>query len=150
MSNISDIIAFDGAATPASHTFKPQSVTRDNGTVTALWKEVVSTVPDAAQGTVTMSMKKLGSGIYRVNSRVSIPVMEAIAGANSSGYTAPPKVAYTDTVDTVAYYSDRGTIAGRRLSRQLSINILNGVSTAVTPVTSGPVAELFDLLLMPT
>lgn len=150
MSNINDILAYDGAATPALHTFKGQSVTRDNGTITALWKEVVSTVPDAAQGTVTMSMKKLGSGIYRVNTRVSIPVMEAIAGANSSGYTAPPKVAYTDTVDAVAYFSDRGTIAGRRLTRQLSINILNGVSTSVTPITTGPVADLFDMLLMPT
>lgn len=97
-----------------------------------------------------MSLKKLGSGIYRVNSRVSIPVMEAIAGNNSSGYTAPPKVAYIDTVDTVAYFSDRGTIAGRRLARQLSVNIAGGIATTVTPVVTGPVAELFDLLLMPT
>jgi len=150
MSAISDIIAFDGASTPASHTFKPQSVTREAGLVTALWKEVVSTVPDAAQGTVVMSMKKLSSGIYRVNTRVSLPVMEAIAGNNSSGYTAPPKVAYIDTIDAVGYYSERGTIAGRRLARQLSINILGGITTSVTPVTTGPVAELFDLLLMPT
>ena len=118
MSNISDIIAYDGAATPVSHTFKPQSVTREKGLVTAMWKETVSTVPDAAQGSVIMSLKKLGSGIYRVNSRVSIPVMEAIAGNNSSGYTAPPKVAYIDTVDTVAYFSDRGRLldAGWRAS----------------------------------
>jgi hypothetical protein len=150
MSAISDIIAFDGAATPASHTFKPQSVTREAGLITALWKEVVSTVPDAAQGTVIMSLKKLSSGIYRVNTRVSLPVMEAIAGNNSSGYTAPPKVAYIDTVDSVGYFSERGTIAGRRLSRQLTINILGGITTSVTPVTTGPVAELFDLLLMPT
>jgi len=150
MSAISDIVAFDGAATPVSHTFKPQSVTRENGVVTAFWKEVNVSVPDAAQGTVTMSLKKLGGGIFRVNSRVAIPVMEAIAGNNSSGYTAPPKVAYIDTDDNVGYFSERGTIAGRRLVRQLATNILNGVSTSVTPVTTGPVAELFDLLLMPT
>nr|QDH87542.1 MAG: hypothetical protein H4BulkLitter238406_000001 [Leviviridae sp.] len=118
--------------------------------VTALWKEAVSTVPDAAQGTISMSLKKLPSGIYRVNTRVAIPVMEAIAGNNASGYTAAPKVAYIDTVDTSAYYSDRGTINGRRLVRQLAVNVSNGISTSVTPVTTGPVAELFDQLLMPT
>lgn len=150
MSNISDIVAFDGATTPVAHTFKAQSVSREAGVVTALWKEVVATVPDAAQGTVTMSLKKLASGIYRVNSRVAIPVMEAIAGNNTSGYTAPPKVAYTDTVESIAYFSERGTINGRRLVRQLATNILNGVSTSVAPVTTGPVAELFDQLLAPT
>jgi len=150
MSAITTLIAFDGAATPVSHSFAPQSVTREKGQVTAMWKETVATVPDAAQGTVVMTLKKLASGVYRVNSRVSIPVMEAISGANSSGYTAAPKVAYVDTADTVGYFSERGTIAGRRLARQLSTNIMNGVTTSVAPVLTGPVAELFDQLLMPT
>jgi hypothetical protein len=150
MSAIANIVAYDGAATPVVHTFNPQSVTREKGLVTATWKEVVTSVPDAAQGSVVMTLKKLGSGIYRVNSRVQIPVMESISGNNSSGYTAPPKVAYVDTVDSVAYFSERGTPAGRRLTRQLATNILNGVATSVAPVTTGPVAELFDLLLMPT
>lgn len=150
MSAMADIVAYDGASTPASHTFKPQQVTREDGLITAVWKEVVTTVPDAAQGTVTMSLKKMNSGVYKLNSRVAIPVMEAINGNNSSGYTAAPKVAYIDTVDTVCYFHERSTIADRRLVRQMSINILNGVITSVTPVTTGPVAELFDLLLAPT
>jgi len=150
MSAIANIVAFDGATVPVVHTFSPQSVTREKGVVTAFWKETNIAVPDAAQGSINMTMKKLGSGIYRVNSRVAIPVMEAIAGNNSSGYTAPPKVAFVDTMETIGYFSERGTAGGRRLVRQLAVNVTNGIATTVTPVTVGPVADLFDLLLMPT
>jgi hypothetical protein len=87
------------------------------------------------------------SDVYRVDTRVEIPVMEAIAGNNVSGYTAAPKVAYVDTVLTTGFFSPRSTIAGRRLVRQLAVNIANGVSTSVTPVTTGPVADLFDSLV---
>jgi len=150
MSAIADIIAFDGAATPVSHTFKAGSVIRQtDGTILANWKEANVSVPDAAQGKVFMSMQRQKSGIYRVQSRVEIPVMEAITNQNSSGYTAPPKVAYVDTVVTTGYFSERDTVTGRRLVRQLANNIMNGVATSVVPVTTGPVAELFDLLIAP-
>lgn len=150
MSAIADIIAFDGASTPVSHTFKAGSVVRDtDGSINANWKEANVSVPDAAQGKVFMSLAKQKTGIYRLYSRVEIPVMESIAGNNSSGYTAAPKVAYVDTVVTTAYFSERGTISGRRLVRQLSNNIMNGIATTVAPVTTGPVADLFDLLIMP-
>jgi hypothetical protein len=151
MTAIANIVAFDGASTPVSHTFVAGAVTRESdGSVVANWKEANVSVPDAAQGRVTMSMLKQKSGVYRVISKVEIPVMEAIAGNNSSGYTAAPKVAYVDTVVTTGYFSERDTPAGRRLVRQLSTNIMNGVATSVTPVTTGPVAELFDLLTMPS
>lgn len=149
MSQMSNLVAFDGATTPVAHTFVPQSVTREAGVITAVYKEAIATVPDIAQGTVQLTLKKLASGIYRVTSRVAIPVMEATNGSNSSGYTAPPKVAYVDTVESIGYFSERGTIAGRRLVRQLSTNIMNGVSTTVAPVITGPVAELMDLLTVP-
>lgn len=150
MSAIGNIVAFDGAATPVSHTFAPVSVVKENGVVFAMWKETTTTVPEAALGRVRMSMQKLKDGIFRVNSRVEIPVMESISGVNASGYTAAPKVAYVDTVDTIGYFSERGTAAGRRLVRQLSTNIMGGIATSVAPVTTGPVAELFDLLISAT
>jgi len=150
MSAIADIVAFDGAATPVSHTFKAGSVIRQtDGTILANWKEANVSVPDAAQGKVFMSLQRQKSGIYRVQCRVEIPVMEAITNQNSSGYTAPPKVAYVDTVVSTGYFSERDTVTGRRLVRQLSNNIMNGVATSVAPVTTGPVAELFDLLIAP-
>lgn len=148
MTTQADITVFDGAATPVSHTFYAANVSKEKGVVTAWWKEAVTTVPDIAQGTIAMSMKMMGNGIVRVNSRVSIPVMESITGQNSSGYTAPPKVAYVDTVDIVGYFSQRGTVLGRRLARQLALNVASNVSTSVAASTAGPVADMFDKLIM--
>jgi len=150
MSAIANLVAYDGASTPVQHTFVAGSVVREaDGSITANWKEAVTTVPDAAQGKVTMNLTRQKSGLYRVTTRVEIPVMESISGANSSGYTAAPKVAYVNTVTTTGYFSERSTIAERRLVRQLAVNIDNGVLTSVAPVTTGPVAELFDLLTAP-
>lgn len=73
--------------------------------------------------------------------------MEAINAQNSSGYTAPPKVAYIDTVEIVGYFHERSTIAGRRLARQIAVNVAGNVSTTVAAATAGPVAELMDQLI---
>lgn len=150
MSTIANIVAFDGATTPVSHTFVPQSVTREKNKITAFYKEANVSVPDVAQGKITLSLEKLSSGVYKVDSRVEIPVMESIAGNNSSGYTAAPKVAYIDTVNSTGFFSDRSTITDRRITRGISNNVMSGVSTTVALVLTGPVAELFDQLVMPS
>lgn len=150
MSAIADIVAFDGAATPVSHTFKAGSVVRStDGTILANWKEANPALADVAQGKIFMSLQRQKNGQYRVNSRVEIPVQETITGQNSSGYTAPSKVAYVNVVSSTGYFSERCTITERRLVRQLSNNVMNGVATSVAAVVTGPVAEMFDLLIMP-
>lgn len=150
MSQIANITVFDGAATPVSHTLVPVSVTREKGKVTALWRENLSSLPVYAQVSVSMSIETLKSGVYKVEQRTVVPVMEAILNQNASGYTAAPKVAYEDTVITTGYFHQRSSVSGRRLVRQLAINIDGNVSTTVTPVTTGPLPELFDLLVAPT
>lgn len=150
MSAIANIVAYDGAATPVIHTFVPQSVTREGRKITAFYKEAVASVPDAAQGRITLSLEQLPSKVYRVESRVEIPVMESISGQNSSGYTAPPKVAYVDTIQSTGFFSDRSTITDRRIARGISNNSMSGVSTSVALVLTGPIAELFDQLTMPS
>jgi len=150
MSQLANIIAFDGAATPVTHTFVGEQVAPDvDKSIVASWKESAAGVPDYAQIRVVERKKRLPNGIFRVSMRVEVPVMESISGQNSSGYTAPPKVAYVDTTELVGYYSERSLIAGRRLSRQLCINIAGNVSTSVAPVSTGPAPELFDQLIMP-
>jgi hypothetical protein len=150
MSSIANIVAFDGAATPVTHTFVAASVVREGNVIIASYKESLAGVPDYAQTTVTIKKNRLGSGVTRVSTRVEVPVMEAILNQNAAGYTAAPKVAYIDTVEVVGFYHDRSLIAGRRSSRQLALNIANSISTSVTPVTTGPVPEAFDQLVMPT
>lgn len=149
MAQIANISAYDGAATPVLHTFLPVSVVREKDEVIADWREAIASVPVYAQPRVTMRLKRLGSGVYRVSSRVSVPVMETVGSQNAAGYTAAPKVAYENTVETIGYYHERSDITGRRLARQLAVNIDNGVTTSVAPVTTGPVADLFDLLSAP-
>lgn len=150
MSAISNITAFDGASTPVSHTLVATSVSKEKNVVQAVWVEKVASLPEYAQVRLAMKMEKLKSGVFRVEERLEIPVMESVSGQNSSGYTAAPKVAYTDTHVTVGLFHERGSIAGRRLCRQLGLNIHGGITTSVTPVTTGPAAELFDLLVAPT
>lgn len=150
MSAIANIVAFDGATTPVSHTFTPISVTREKGMVLAEWRENVAGLPAYASPRVSMRLEKLKSGLYRVESRVVVPVMESVSGQNAAGYTAAPKVAYENTDVTIGYFHERSDLTGRRLVRQLAVNIMGNVSTTVTPATTGPAAELFDLLVTPT
>lgn len=149
MAQMANIVAFDGAATPVAHTFYPVSVEKEKGEVVALWREQQASLPIYAQGTVTMKLKRLASGVYRVSSRVEIPVMESISGQNAAGYTAAPKVAYVDTHETVGYFHERSSIANRRTVRQLGVNIGNNVTTSVAANAAGPLPELFDLLVAP-
>lgn len=150
MSAIANIIAYDGAATPAIHSFVPVSVTREKDSVVAEYREQIASLPAEAQGRVTVIKTSLKNGIIRTSTRVEIPVMEAIGAQNAAGYTAAPKVAFIDTCDIVSYASPRSTITGRRTVRQLAVNIGNNVSTSVAAATTGPVPEVVDLLVAPT
>lgn len=151
MSSIANIIAFDGADTPVEHTFLPVSVESDPKSTIAFYRESMAGVPVYAQPRVTIiAYKKSGNGIYRNEVIVEVPVMESVTSANAAGYTAAPKVAYVNTYKGTSMSHERSDIAGRRLVRQLAVNIIGGVATTVTPVATGPVPESTDLLIMPT
>lgn len=150
MSAIANIVVFDGAATPVSHTLNPVSVTRDKGKVTAMWRENIATLPAEAQVYCIATVGLSTRGTFISTLEVGVPVMEAIAGNNASGYTAAPKVAYVDKNVWTNYAHQRSTLNSRRLARQLLTNISNNVSTSVAPATTGMFAELIDMLLTPT
>lgn len=153
MSNIANIVVFDGAATPVSHTLVPVEVTKDpkTGAITAVWREQLASLPTYAQVTATARLSKTSkSGVWNTDFRVEVPVMESVSGNNAAGYTAAPRVAYRDTSGLYGHYHERGSIAGRRLSRQIVLNIGNNVSTSVAAATAGVLPELFDTLVAPT
>lgn len=149
MSAQANIVAFDGAATPVSHTLEPMNSSKDpvTGEIVAMWSERLTTLPDYAQIRYKTTQKKNKDGVWRLFTQIEVPVMEAVAGQNAAGYTAAPKVAYIDKVQIVSYHSERSTIVNRRLARQLAVNIHGGISTIVAPVTTGPAAELVDKLV---
>lgn len=151
MSSISNISVFDGASTPTLHVFVAVSVKADKpNRITATWRETGMAVPTDAQPRLTISLEQLVSGVYKVERKLVVPVMEAVAGANSSGFTAAPKVAHELSDIHIGYFHGRSDVAGRRLIRQMGVNLDGGVATSVAPVVTGPVAELFDLLVSPT
>lgn len=150
MSQIANITVYDGAASPALHTLVAISVTREGGKVTALWRENAASVPVYAQVYCTMTLERQKNGIWREEVRVVVPVMESVSGQNAAGYTAAPKVAYENTMNTIGFFHERSDTAGRRLVRQMAINILGSVITSVAPVVTGPAPELLDMLVAPT
>lgn len=151
MSAQANITVFDGASTPVSHTLIGEGIERlPDGSLIATWKESNASVPDYAQVRVKATKKKLPSGVFRVAVRVEVPVMESVSGQNAAGYTAPPKVAYVDTVEIVGYFHERSVLTGRRLARQLAVNLGGNISTSVTPVSTGFCPELFDQLIQVT
>lgn len=150
MSQIANITVYDGAATPVAHTLVAISVTREKGKVSAIWREQLASLPVYAQVSCSASIERMKSGVYKTEVRVEVPVMEAVSGQNAAGYTAAPKVAYVNTVVTTGFFHERSDVAGRRLVRQLSINLEGNVSTSVAAATTGPIPELYDLLVAPT
>lgn len=145
MAQQASIVAFDGAPTPVSHTFTAMGVSSDTalGEV-AKYRECLTSIPINANPRVTMLKKALKGGVTRIEVRVEVPSMETATGANAQGYTAPPKIAYTDQASAVFYFGERSTITGRKLIRQLLVNVLGGVTTSVTPVLTHDAALVVD------
>lgn len=148
MGQQANITVFDGASTPVSHTFTGIGIGKDGSE--ANWKELSSTIPDAAQARVKLSKVTLKSGTTVATIRCEIPIQEVVTGANSAGYSASPKVALVDTGEYRQFSHPRSTPLGRRLCRQIVQNILSNTSTSVAPATAGPGPDLIDWLVMPT
>ncbi|DAD52478.1 coat protein [ssRNA phage SRR5467090_3] len=150
MANIANIVVFDGAATPVSHTLVPVEVSKENGLIQATWREQIATLPTEAQVRVEMKQRRLKSGVVETRTRVSVPVMESVSGQNAAGYTAAPKVAYEDAYEEVSYAHPRSTITSRRIAKQILTNLSNNVSTTVAAATSGVFDEANVQQVMPT
>jgi hypothetical protein len=149
MSAFASITVFDGAPTPVVHYLGAVSVSRVSAKITALWRELIATVPTESQISVTMSTETLKSGVTVSTMDAQVPVMESISGQNAAGYTAAPKVAYIDREVVTHYGHPRSTVAGRRLLRQMSINLQGNIATTVAPATTGPWPECVDFLVTP-
>lgn len=150
MSAFAVIPVYDGASTPVLHNLTPISISRVSAKITALWRELTLTIPTEAQISLTMAVETLKSGVTVSTLDAQVPVMESISGQNAAGYTAAPKVAYVDRQVVTHYGHPRSTVAGRRLLRQLSINVQGNVSTSVAATNVGAWPECCDQQVTPT
>lgn len=151
MAQQANIVVFDGATAPVSHTLVPldNKVLKD-GTRLAIWRESLASLPSEAQVRVELRQRQLPSGTVETRLRVIVPVMESVSGVNSSGYTAAPKVAYEDSNEWVSYANKRSTPISRQLSAQILRNIANNVSVTTPAITAGVMAEAVQLGFLPT
>ncbi len=150
MSQMANIVIYDGAATPVAHTLVGVYVKSENGILSGLWREQLASLPTEAQVRLEARQRTLKSGVVETRFRVVVPVMESISGQNSAGYTAAPKVAYEDAHEWVSYKHPRSTIAGSRLAKQLLTNLSNNVATTVAAATSGVFDEAVNQVVFPT
>lgn len=151
MSAQANITVYDGAAPPVMHTLVPvENKVLPDGSSFALYREQISTLPTEAQVYVTLSKRRLPSGVIETTKKTFVPVMEAVAGQNSAGYTAAPKVAYVDQRVDITYQHPRSTAATRAVCYQMSRNIANNVATSVAAVAAGVQYELEIQQTFPT
>lgn len=138
MAAIASISINDGQATPVAHVFTPvqtmEPVTYANN--------ASSSVPVVGQEQILLSLKnaaRTSEAVNRAKVTLRIPVLEVPEGGASSGYTAPPKVAFVITANVEMILPNRSTAAQRKDARVLVSNLL----------TNAQVVDLIDQLVRP-
>lgn len=146
-----DFVAFDGAAVPVSRALTADGIERDpSGLQLAIWRELSLATSLNLQTRLSFKKQKLKSGTYVSTLDLVCPVAEILTGGTQDGYTAPPKAAFEDRVLIIQYAHPRSTTAGRRMARQLALNLAGGITTSVTPSLLSQWALLADNLVFPS
>jgi hypothetical protein len=136
MSNMTDLLVKDDAATPIEITLIPVTDTPDS-----VWRAGLAGVPLFGQPRLTVSVGTTKSGL-KITAKLEVPVMETLgASGTSSGYVAPPKVAYVDTIITTMFADGRSTKQDRANLLKLHLGIIQGASaTTATGVLANTAA----------
>lgn len=102
-------------------TFTPAQASLDM----AAWVNRDSGIP-LGNPEVTLSIKRSPSstGVFRVKAKISVPILETVAGASGSGFTPAPTLAYTTVANMEFILPARGYIVERQRLRQLVASAL--------------------------
>jgi len=122
MATISNIVIADGQSTPVNHTFTPMK------TVPPTYRNKADTsVPTIGQEMILFSMKEGtgADGLNRLKVTLKVPSLENNStGVDSSGYAAPPKVAYFIIASAEFILPLRSTAAQRKNARVLLASLM--------------------------
>lgn len=103
MATFANIVINDGQATPVAHTF----ATKTNDQRTATYEDRSGGI---AVGYGRIAIRTSDSDVVRrVNLNITIPTLEAVSGANPSGFTPPATVAYSNGFKGEFLLSQRAT-----------------------------------------
>lgn len=120
MSQIANISIADGKATPVVHVFGPVTSAPE-----AMYRESLLGLPLVGQGTLSSMLKSAANApIQRIRVKLNLPALETATGQNASGYTAAPKIAYSNEVVVDFLLSSRGTPDQRKDLRVMLSNLL--------------------------
>lgn len=147
MANI--LVKDDTVTTPVEFTLIPVTDTPPT------WRASVGNVPVDGQIRLSMTSEKLKSGDFKVTAKLEVPVLETLgASGMSSGYVAPPKVAYVTTCIFTMFASKRSTTQDRAHALKMALGVLQGASsttaTGVLANTSAGNAFLNSVLPGPS
>lgn len=124
MPAMTNLLVKDDAATPVEYTFEPITDTPN-----PLWRTAIAGVPLEGQMRSNWMQEVLKNGTYRLVIKTEVPVMETLgASGTSSGYVAPPKVAYVNTAITTLFADRRSTIDDRANLVKIHLGITQGAS----------------------
>ncbi len=119
------LVKDDTTTTRVEYTFVPVT-----DTPKPLWRTQIAGVPMDGQMTLEMEATELKSGDRRFAMKLDVPVMETLgASGTSTGYVAPPAVAYHDTAYISVVVSKRSTTADRANLLSLATGIAIGASS---------------------
>lgn len=106
------------------------------------WRASVANVPIEGQIRVTLSSEVLKNAGNKMSVKLEVPVLETLgASGTSSGYVAPPKVAYVTTCIFTMFSDRRSTTQNRADALKMCLGLLQGASsTTATGVLANTAA----------
>jgi len=121
------LVKDDTVTTPVEFTLQPIT-----DTPAPTWRAAVANVPISGQVSLLVDVAEVKSGAWKTTVKLDVPVLETLgASGASSGYVAPPKVAYVTTGIFTMYADKRSTTQDRANTLKLMLGLLQGAS-AVT------------------
>lgn len=134
MSTQLNLVLLDGQATPVAKTFSARGADMQ----LAVWKDISSGI-SIGFPTVSISNKDTdgSSGAYRVEARITVPVLEVISG-DAGGYLASPKVAYRMFAKVELVSPNRATTQNRKDLKAFVANLMVNALMTETFVDFNP------------
>jgi len=121
MSTQADLQLYDGQSTPVLKTFSARGADLN----LAVWKDVSGGI-GIGLPSVTLSYRETDgtNGAYRVEGRITIPVLETLSGG-ADGYAASPKVAYKMFGKIELIAPNRATLQNRKDLKAFIANLMD-------------------------
>lgn len=131
MPNMTNILVKDDATAPKEWTLIPITDTPN-----PLWQARDAGIPLAGQPRYIQSAEQVKSGDWKLTAKLEVPVMETLgASGSSSGYVAPPAVAYVCTAIFTVFAPPRSTTADRANLLKMMVGIMQGATSTTATGT---------------